>query len=151
MLMKKEGLILVLKKVLFAFDGSKDSEKALTWLVDFAKQTPVKIVMLGVVENLPDGSYEFVTTFHAAAEALRQQTEDNLKKAAKFFSDHSITVTTVIREGNPASEILDYASKEQVDLIICGNRGLGGFESFLIGSVTHKLLTHSPIPVLVIK
>ena len=142
---------MALKKVLLAFDGSEDSKKALRWLLDFAKQTPVEIVVVSAIELIFPGDYDFAVGVLAAAETLRKNTKDDLLNAAKVFSDNNLLVSTVILEGNPASEIIQYASKEQVDLIICGTRGMGGFESMLLGSVAHKLVTYSLVPVLVIK
>jgi nucleotide-binding universal stress UspA family protein len=50
-------------------------------------------------------------------------------------------VRTVLREGNPATAILEVAKAEQADLIVMGRRGLGDLAGLLLGSVSHKV-TH---------
>ena len=50
-----------------------------------------------------------------------------------------------------AQEILHFAETNDVDLIVCGTRGLGGIKSFFLGSVSHKLLEEAKCPCLVVK
>ena len=47
--------------------------------------------------------------------------------------------------------VLRYAEDKNVDLIVCGTRGLGGIKSFFLGSVSHKLLEDATCPCLVVK
>ena len=53
--------------------------------------------------------------------------------------------------GSPAVVILDFATSNDMDLIVMGSRGLGLFKGALIGSVSQKVVEESPIPVMVIK
>ncbi|TLX84493.1 MAG: universal stress protein, partial [Thaumarchaeota archaeon] len=53
--------------------------------------------------------------------------------------------------GNPASAILDYNKKEKFDLVIMGSRGLGKFKELILGSVSSKIMHHSPCAVLLIR
>ncbi|MBP2667457.1 MAG: UspA protein [Firmicutes bacterium] len=142
---------MALKKVLLAYDGSADSQKASEWLLDFAKQTPVETVVVNVFDSAFANDADFWAKIQDAIEEYRQRMEDVLTTVADTFSANGLTAATVILEGNVASEIIYYAVKEHVDMIVCGTRGLGGFESLLLGSVAHQLMTHSPVPVLVIK
>lgn len=138
---------MALTKVLLAYDGSENSQKALEWLLDYVPQTTILTVIVKVLELpnlLGDGMM-------VAVKALRKNLKEQLATAAQVFTERGLSAKPVVLEGDPASQLIQYAEKEQVDLIICGTRGLGGFKSLLLGSVAHKLVTHSPIPVLVIK
>ncbi len=47
--------------------------------------------------------------------------------------------------------ILDFAVKNDNDVIVIGSRGLGGIREFVLGSVSHNVVQHARIPVLVVK
>lgn len=85
------------------------------------------------------------------AESLRQDIEYSLGDIMRKFAGNGLQAIPVILEGEPASELIKYAEQEKVDFIICGSRGHGGFESLLLGSVAHQMVTHSSVPVLVVK
>ncbi len=61
------------------------------------------------------------------------------------------TVETALLGEDAAQEILHFAETNDVDLIVCGTRGLGGIKSFFLGSVSHKLLEEAQCPCLVVK
>ena len=60
-----------------------------------------------------------------------------------------MTVTPVLREGQPADVLCDEA--EGSDLLVVGTRGLGGFHGLLVGSVSQQCVHHAPVPVVVIR
>lgn len=61
--------------------------------------------------------------------------------------DTSVTVEPVAVEAPPASALLDAAG--DADLVVVGSRGLGGFKSLLLGSVSHQIVQHAPCPVVI--
>jgi nucleotide-binding universal stress UspA family protein len=142
---------MALKKVLLAYDGSEDSQKAAEWLLNFAKQTPVETVVVNVFDSAFANDADFWAKIQDAIEEYRQRMEDILTTVADAFSANGLTAATVILEGHVASAIIQYAVREHMDMVICGTRGLGGFESLLLGSVAQQLVTHSPVPVLIVK
>lgn len=58
---------------------------------------------------------------------------------------------STIRRGDAATEIIDYANAEKIDLIISGSRGLSEFRGWLLGSVSRKLVHYSGCSVLIVK
>lgn len=61
--------------------------------------------------------------------------------------DTSVTVEPVAVEAPPTSALLDAAG--DADLVVVGSRGLGGFKSLLLGSVSHQIVQHAPCPVVI--
>ena len=63
----------------------------------------------------------------------------------------NIEVESVILEGSPADEIVDFAEKNDIDLIVMGTQGKSAIERFLIGSVAENVVRHSKKSVLVVR
>jgi nucleotide-binding universal stress UspA family protein len=72
-------------------------------------------------------------------------------KCSEIANQKGLTVKTLLIQGNPASAILDYNKKEKFDLVIMGSRGLGKFKELILGSVSSKIVHHSPCAILLIR
>jgi nucleotide-binding universal stress UspA family protein len=57
------------------------------------------------------------------------------------------SITQIVRDGDPAAEILDFAASNHVDLIVMASHGYGPFQSFLVGSVAAEVLREASCPV----
>lgn len=57
---------------------------------------------------------------------------------------------TAVREGIPVTEIVDYVDESASDVIVMATHGRSGFDRYLLGSVTEKVVRSSPAPVLTI-
>lgn len=73
------------------------------------------------------------------------------KTAAKARAAGLETVVTGLLREDPAGEILRYAERNAIDLIVTGSRGLGGLKSLFLGSVSHKLIEDATCPCMVVK
>jgi nucleotide-binding universal stress UspA family protein len=63
----------------------------------------------------------------------------------------NVAVEPVILEGNPADEIVNFAEKNDIELIVIGTLGKSGVQRFLLGSVAENVIRHSKVPVLVVR
>ena len=136
------------KKILVPLDGSKYSEKALQRACEVVNAFDSKLILLYVVEkslpiNLLDRK-EYL-------EMVRKFGNKTLEKANNVLSKKGITAKTFLKEGNIVNEIKKVAKKENCDLIIVGNKGLGAVTRFLLGSVSNKLAQSSSCSLLIIK
>ena len=134
--------------ILVPLDGSKYSEKALLHACDMAKNYQSRLILLYVVEksipiNLLDRK-EYL-------KILRKFGNKVLVNAKKTTTLHGVDSTIILKEGNITSEIVKLAKKEQCNLIIVGNKGLGATARFILGSVSNKLANNSPCSVLIVK
>ena len=84
-------------------------------------------------------------------EAYRKENQEILSKCSKIATEKGLSIKTLLLQGNPASVILDYSKKEKFDIVIMGSRGMGKFKQLILGSVSSKIVHHSPCAVLLIR
>lgn len=136
------------KKILVPLDGSKYSEKALQRACEVVNAFDSKLILLYVVEkSLPINFLDRKVYL----EILRKFGNKTLEKANNVLSKKGIIAKTFLKEGNIVNEIKKVTKKENCDLIIVGNKGLGAVTRFLLGSVSNKLAQSSSCSLLIIK
>ncbi len=140
-----------IKKVVLAYDGSIGSEKALQSALDFAKDTGAEIHIVSVMDSMYTVSLEPVYDSSEIDDLRKNDLMKKTTQAESIYAKHNITSKSIILEGHPAEEIINYSTKVNADIIVCGTRGHGGFNALLLGSIAHKLVTYATIPVLVVK
>ncbi len=141
-------------KILAPVDGSEISEYGLEHVKAIATGCSVpEVILLKVVEPVPSGGE--IANF-AGAEWLRNAeqgaldwSKQYLEKLSANLSSQGISVQTVVIKGSAADEIIDYAKKNNVDLIVIGSHGSSGIVRWALGSVADKVVRHSTAPVLV--
>ena len=139
--------------ILIPTDGSAHAKRAVEQGTALAKAVGARVTILTVVEpfhilsidpkHVSEGrsSYERL----AKAEATRI-----LAEADKVAQKHGVAYATVQKEHEyPHQAILEAAAKGGCDLIAMGSHGRRGVVALILGSVTAKVMTHSPLPVLV--
>ncbi|MDH3766175.1 MAG: universal stress protein [Nitrosopumilus sp.] len=134
--------------ILVPLDGSRYSEKALLHACDMAKNYQSQLILLYVVEKLISIN---PLDRKAYLEMLRKVGNNVLVKGKKTALKQGIDSKIVLKEGNIANEIIKLAKKEQCNLIIVGNKGLGATARFFLGSVSNKLANNSPCSILIVK
>ncbi len=141
--------------ILVPTDGSKLSDAAVKEAVGLAKLLDAKVTLLHVVPEKIWPVYaesavliENYSRNEMRAESKRQA-EVLLEKAAKKAG---VAVNTVQMFSDvPYEAIIKTATKQKCDLIVMSSHGRKGFAGFLLGSETQKVLTHSKVPVLVVR
>ena len=138
------------QKILAPLDGSELSESILRHVKTVATGCQVPEVVLLTVIQPPQQVYEVsADLLRAADERMQAETEDYLSKVADSLKEEGIATQTATIHGTPADEILDYAKKNQVDLIIMSTHGRSGVSRWVFGSVADGVLRHSAVPVLI--
>ncbi|MBO8172942.1 MAG: universal stress protein [Bacillaceae bacterium] len=138
-------------RIQVAYDGSELSEKALDMAITLAKQD--KQVQLGVTHVITSSSHHDVYGMPEVdlLESAREEAHKLMEDVKKKLDELPNKTRTYILEGNPGKVLVDFAKKNDVDLIIIGSRGLSGFKEFFMGSVSHHVVQKSHCPVLVVK
>lgn len=143
------------KNILIPTDGSKLSAKAVKSGVAFARSIKARVTGCYVVEPFQPyyfGDYippdmptpkEFERHARDAGEKYLEQIETAARTAGLKYSG------SVLMADTPYAGIINAARKGKCDLIFMASHGRSGLSGVLLGSETHKVLTHSKIPVLV--
>ncbi|TKB23271.1 universal stress protein [Desulfopila sp. IMCC35006] len=138
------------KKVLLPVDGSVSSRRAMDNAVSLSKIMNLEIVLLYVTGAIP-----VVITGTPRQEAENSQKEEAdvvLAPYREFLNDNKVSFNVmVVPAFRVWNRICKVAEEEKCDMIVMGSRGLGDWEGAMVGSVTHKVLAHCTIPVLVVR
>lgn len=143
-----------MKKIVVAVDSSKMSAHVLEKARLVGEKFDAKVLILTVVKRLN------LVYYHVGADAALTEQMDNemvqsgqeiLLQAKKVFEGYSGGYETLLAYGEPAEEILVLAEREKPDLLIMGNRGLGGFGRVMLGSVSTKVLHHIRCDMMIVK
>jgi nucleotide-binding universal stress UspA family protein len=140
--------IVMLRRLLLAYDGSKSAENALLFAVDLAHRYLAELHILTVV-RLPDFANEMAVS--AGLDDLYEHSNELLRSVRERLSKESITPTLEVAMGQPGEQIVRYAEDHGIDLILVGHRGHSLFEHWLIGSVARQVICESHCSVTVVR
>jgi nucleotide-binding universal stress UspA family protein len=137
----------MIDSVVVATDGSESVQRATAVALDLADRFDATVHALYVVdtEEVESSPEDLQADLR---DALEQQAEDALEDVADRAAGD---VTTAVREGRPAAEIVGYARENDVDLVSTGTRGRHGENRLLIGSVAERVVRTCPVPVLTVR
>lgn len=142
-----------MKKILVAVDGSENAKKALDKAKEIALFNNSEVMILNVISDLRN-SHPYVIDRVCESEinkVLLEQGKKLLEESLKIFKDYQGKVSTSIKCGDPAREIIEKAEKGEYDLVIMGSRGLNALSRAMLGSVSNKVLNHIKISVLIVR
>jgi nucleotide-binding universal stress UspA family protein len=144
-------------KIMAPLDGSELAECSLKHVEELARGCEIKeIIIFGVVELYGLGySSSMKATLgddfiQKAQQNVKTWLTDYLDKIASGLKQKGIATKVVMTEGNAAEEILKYAGKNNIGLIVMSTHGRSGIGKFAFGSVTDKVIHNSPVPVMMI-
>jgi nucleotide-binding universal stress UspA family protein len=140
--------------IVVGFDGSENSQTALNWAIDEARQRHGQLRLITAWNKPPMAWYPAVLET-AAGEIAAEESPEHIAgtlqaEALKAVEDEGVAATgQVVNSDSPASAILDAA--KDADLVVVGSRGHGGFPGLHLGSVSTQVINHAPCPVLVVR
>jgi nucleotide-binding universal stress UspA family protein len=148
----------VYKHILLPTDGSKLSTKGVRQGIALAQAVRARVTVLNVApqfEMVVDEGF-VLPNVTALKKRFDEQTAKQARKivdtAAQEARTARVKCETVIDQSlRPYEAILQHAKKGKCDLIVMSSHGRTGLASLLLGSETSKVLTHSRIPVLVVR
>jgi nucleotide-binding universal stress UspA family protein len=155
-----------LRNILLATDGSPSSLGAARYLGKFPLPEGVKVHAMHVLPPSPipvmmetyAGAWRTVYALAPIPEEdeidrkrQTRQGEALLKRTCSVLQRHGIEPASVLDRGDAATEIIEYAKANAMDLIVAGSYGLSNFRSLWVGSVSRKLVHYSDCSVLLVK
>lgn len=149
-----------INKILLTMDGSESSFRASEYAIHLARVEEAEILLLHVLENIRPGGViglrarygdaKIVRGFLNYSEKVARHWMEKVEKEA-ISNSVKLKAEIVLDESSKAEEILKYADKNKVDVIILGTRGLTRFKKLISGSVANAVLANSKCPVLIVK
>ena len=144
------------QRILIPLDGSKLAECSLEHAKAIAQGCNVaEVIVFRIIEPLSTQALSALAEagddhLRKALEENEQDAKDYVLKVKNDLNTQVIASRAVTVEGRAADEILSYAEKNNIDLIVMSTHGRSGLSRFFFGSVAEKVSRHSRIPVLLL-
>lgn len=136
------------ERIVVGVDASEEAKDALRWAARYASFVGAKVEVVHAwhraeeyawLQNLPPPA----SPTQVASEALAQVVDEVIG------TDAALDVTTAVIEGH-AAKVLTEAARG-ASLLVVGNRGFGGFDGLLVGSISEQCAAHAPCSVVIIR
>ena len=145
------------QRILVATDGSKLSKKAVDDAIALAASLGAELIALKVVPRYPQSYFEgsIPLSLEDVARVEKQWADDAheiVEAVKRAGAAREVKVKPIIARSDVVSDALIAAArKHKADLIVMASHGRKGVKRLLLGSETQQVLTHSEIPVLVLR
>ncbi len=142
------------KRILVPTDGSDITNKALQAAIGLAKLAGAELCAIGVKEPFP---YSAISEMQPVPPQEFYDAQERIAAAHVKAATDAATAAGVKSTGHtvealhPWEAIIDHAKTQACDLIVMASHGRRGVSALLLGSETQKVLTHSTLPVLVVR
>lgn len=139
-------------RIVVGVDGSAGAARAIQWAIALARRTGAQIVAAHVAQ--PIGS-DVAAMYGFVAPVTVPDWQDEVQRLFQQewclpLRRAGLPFRMIFDEGSPGPRLVEIAQREAAGLIVTGSRGLGGFRELVIGSVSHYVVLHSDIPVVVV-
>ena len=152
----------MINKILVATDASAASNRALDMAAQLAKQHDAELFIIHVIrdmqipfeiQEIPELESQQIESFNEAREKIMRKIAENVLKVAreKVETNGVNKVQTTIGTGDPATSILDFAKRREMDMIVIGTRGLSKLKGTILGSVSRKVANNAETSCLIVR
>ncbi len=144
-----------MKRILVATDGSDGADRAVDYAAHLAKNNDTDLLVVNVISGagLPGNVFSRITDAQQTwlKELLASESATLLTKSRdRARSIGATRIQLESRTGDIAQTIIEIAREKKVDAIVVGKRGTGRIGGLLLGSVSQKLVSLAPLPVIVV-
>lgn len=156
-----------MKKILVPVDGSNASISAVKKSIEIGKKYNSAIKLISVVKSTENRKKDRNENLWSAVDGsiITDSTELEKKLESKYVENSQTLLNQIVTKldfsgtkvekevliGDPYEKIVETAKNGNYDLIVMGNRGFSKIKRFFVGSVTQKVISEAPCPVLVIR
>ncbi|MFO8010763.1 MAG: universal stress protein [Dehalococcoidia bacterium] len=135
------------ERLLVPLDGSKLAEVALPYAEEIAGKMGCSIILLMVVDSEGQNHELYQSYMGAIARTARYNAERHTGTPA----GREITISTEILIGNAEEQIVDYAERKHIDMIVMATHGRSGINRWALGSVANKLVRAASCAVVLVR
>jgi len=135
-------------KILLATDGSKYSFRATAYAIELAKKFSG---IVDVVYVMDENRSNVDVLHHDEKNLLSEKSRGKIKKVEELMENSNVEYEIHVLHGEPGPTILNFIHKTESNCVVIGSRGLNKLQTFLLGSVSHKVAKRAPCPVLIVK
>jgi nucleotide-binding universal stress UspA family protein len=136
-------------RILVAIDETAAAAFVLRHVVPYALDQNSQLTLVSVATNPPSFAAAAGVSPQQLADQIEREAATHLREVAASLPEN-LSVTTLLRHGDPAEEILALLDEQPFDLLCMGARGRGRVTGALLGSVSTAVLHNSPVPVVVL-
>jgi len=142
----------MINHILIPYDKSDQANHAFKYAIDLAKKYNSRITIISCIPiQIPTDLY-YGTAYIETTKLLKENAAKSLISLESELKESKITYKSEIFEVTSITDsLVSYAELHNVDLIVIGSRGLGGFKKLLLGSIASGVSQHSKCPVLIVK
>jgi nucleotide-binding universal stress UspA family protein len=148
-----------LNNILVAVDGSANSDRALDFALGLSEKFGAALAILNVSESLSmnavpaEQSASSGASMASIAKDVGKIHEEVLRKAVARAREvkPGLVVSSIIRQGDPAAEIVNAAKEGGFDVIVVGHKGMGKVREFFMGTISEKVAHLAICPVIIVK
>ncbi|MFA1819435.1 universal stress protein [Virgibacillus oceani] len=137
------------KHILLASDGSDNAVRAAKEAVKIASNSKESMINVVYVIEIEKSKYDVLHS--NSQEEVDIERRKRNSKVIQFLNEANVNYKTTILRGQPGPEIVKYANKQKVDIIVIGSRGLNALQEMVLGSVSHKVMKRANCPALIVK
>lgn len=141
-------------KLLIAVDGSKSALNAVKYALKLVQQMSAESCHVTLISVHDSTGLRHAAAFVGkvvVADYIRELSEKDLKAARKLLDAAGISSDVMVRTGHVSQEIVESAKSGKYDLIVLGFKGRSAVSDILLGSVAHRVLSKTKLPVLLVK
>ena len=145
--------MLPIRRILFPTDFSEYADHAWSYALTFAQEFGAEVHLLHVVAPPPRLAEAYAVNFdpEKMVKALAGEANASMDRTVEAAKSWGLIFRREVRVGVDFREIIDYVTKQDIDLIVMATHGRTGLAHALLGSVAEKVVRKSPCPVLTIK
>jgi nucleotide-binding universal stress UspA family protein len=138
--------------ILIATDGSETANEAADFGIEIVGCTGAKIYAVYVIDTTPYRSVSLDKIWsRETLDEFERVGHEATSYVEKIGKAAGLEVETRVLRGHPAEKILSFSEDNNINMIIVGSLGKGGYERALLGSVSEKIVRHAKTPVLVVR
>ncbi|MFT5598289.1 MAG: nucleotide-binding universal stress UspA family protein [Gammaproteobacteria bacterium] len=147
----------MIKKILVAADASSSANRAVVMAAYLASKHDAELLILHVIRDMQlpavlKKAPELEQFNHTREDILRQVANTILTEASELAKkEGAIKIQTAIGSGDPASSVVGFAKRRNIDTIVVGTRGLGKMKGLIMGSVSRKIADNAEANCIIVR